>query len=303
MKRRFTAIQTRRLISWRRWYKMHKLLYEKQNGELIDLLAIQNATVTNVTGLGMAKSLLTYYKRADMDGEELNAVTFDKRTIQITYRLTGGRENSITRRYIYNLFSSKKPARLFYVDDELNVYTSVTVEDVDTVVWTNTPTMIVTFAAPDPFFRTVEKSNIARSVENKFIFPLEITPPYEFGEIKEETSLIINNGGQVESPLHLVLKTNSSVENPTVIINNGDFFGLNYTFEADTEIHIITKRGNKTVYFEKNGVKTDLFAFVSAASSWLQMEQGQNVFNVSAANANADLTLTILYEELYIGVE
>ena len=98
---------------------MYSLFYQNRNNELIDLFNIPDCVVTNVTGLGMVGKNGTFSKRADMDGEELQALTYDKRTIQISYRLIGGQiGNQAVRRFIYNLFSEKKEKRLYYIDEE-----------------------------------------------------------------------------------------------------------------------------------------------------------------------------------------
>ena len=151
---------------------MYTLFYQNRNNELIDLFNIPDCVVTNVTGLGMVGKNGTFSKRADMDGEELQALTYDKRTIQISYRLIGGQiGNQAVRRFIYNLFSEKKEKRLYYVDEKLKVYTDVIVEGVDSVIWTNTPTIIVSMVASNPFFRTEEIENTVETVDGKLIFP------------------------------------------------------------------------------------------------------------------------------------
>ena len=47
----------------------------------------------------------------------------------------------------------------------------------------------------------------------------------------------------------------------------------------------------------------DLFSYISSASQWLQLQTGENSFSVSSDTENADVSLKILYEKLYIGVE
>lgn len=288
---------------------MYTLFYQNRNNKLIDLFNIPDCVVTNVTGLGMVGKNGTFSKRADMDGEELQALTYDKRTIQISYRLIGGQiGNQAVRRFIYNLFSEKKEKRLYYIDEKLKVYTDVIVEGVDSVIWTNTPTIIVSMVASNPFFRTEEIENTVETVDGKLIFPLEITSPTSkntlFGNIKQTSEYTIINDGHIESPLHFVLTVNSAeVANPTIHLNGIGFFGLNRTFEKGDEIHIITKRGNKTVFVYDRAEITDLFSYISSASQWLQLQTGENSFSVSSDTENADVSLKILYEKLYIGVE
>lgn len=289
---------------------MYTLFYQNRNNELIDLFNIPDCVVTNVTGLGMVGKNGTFSKRADIDGEELQALTYDKRTIQISYRLIGGQiGNQAVRRFIYNLFSEKKEKRLYYVDEKLKVYTDVIVEGVDSVIWSNTPSIVVSMVASNPFFRTEEIENIVETIDGKFIFPLEIKETdiknTLFGNVEKTSEYTIENDGHIESPLHFILKIkSSSVVNPTIHLNGIGFFGLNKTFSSGDEIHIITKRGNKTVFMYDSDLNTvDLFSCISSASQWLQLQTGENSFSVSSDTENADVSLKILYEKLYIGVE
>ena len=283
---------------------MYQLLYENKNGNLIDLFSIPNLQVTDVKGLGYTNCTGTYSKRADMDGEELDALTFEKRNIELTFRMTGGLNNTQTRRFIYNLFAKKQKRKLYYKDDELNVYTYVIAESIDPTIWSNAPAISISLIAPSPYFITDLIIGNARSVQGKFIFPLEIINNYQFGIIEETAELKVINNGQVESPLHLILKINSeTILNPTVNISGQGFFGLNKEFSKNDEIHIITKKGEKEVYLMQGEIKTDLFSYISSASQWLQLATGENIFSLSSDTENGDMNLKIMFEENYIGIE
>ena len=283
---------------------MYQLLYENENGILIDLFSIPDLQITDVKGLGYTTCTGTYSKRADMDGEELDALTFEKRNIELTFRMTGGLNNTQTRRFIYNLFAKKQKRKLYYKDEDLNVYTYVIAESIDPTIWSNTPAMSISLIAPSPYFVTDLIIGNARSVQGRFIFPLEIINNYQFGIIEETAELKVINNGQVESPLHLILTINSeTIINPTVNINGKGFFRLNKDFSKNDEIHIITKKGEKEVYLMQGETKTDLFSYISSASQWLQLATGENIFTLSSDTENGDMSLKIMFEENYIGIE
>ena len=49
--------------------------------------------------------------------------------------------------------------------------------------------------------------------------------------------------------------------------------------------------------------KTDLFSYISSASQWLQLATGENIFTLSSDTENGDMSLKIMFEENYIGIE
>ena len=152
---------------------------------------------------------------------------------------------------------------MYYKDDDLNVYTYVIAESVDPTIWSNTPAISISLIAPNPYFVTDLIIGNARSVQGRFIFPLEIINDYPFGIIEETAELKVINNGQVESPLHLIVTINSEkILNPTVNITGQGFFGLNREFVKNDEIHIITKKGEKEVYMLQGDTKTDLFSYI-----------------------------------------
>ena len=100
------------------------------------------------------------------------------------------------------------------------------------------------------------------------------------------------------------MKINSEIIlNPTVNISGQGFFGLNKDFSKNDEIHIITKKGEKEVYLMQGETKTDLFSYISVASQWLQLATGENIFTLSSDTENGDMSLKIMFEENYIGIE
>ena len=285
---------------------MYDLIYEYENNA-VSLFTIPFLAVTNVTGLGMVKTNATYTQRAGMDGEELAVQLYEKRDIQITFRLTGGQNNNANaRRYIYDLFSEKKIGKLRYIDNELNVYVNVNVESIEPVIWSNTPTMIISLVAPNPYWTTGEKAYIKENITGNFIFPLEVNNKFRFGIISKESNLNIQNNGQVRSPIHFVLTVNNgTLENPTIRhIESGEYIGFDKTFSKGDKIEVYTKKGGKEVFYTPTGgTKTDLFSSLSAGSEWIKMNKGYNQFILQAGNSDADASLSVFFEELYIGVE
>lgn len=283
-------------------------MYEYKSDRMtqaIDLQKIKNAALIGITGLGLPPGVASYSTRADTDGEDLNAFAFGKRSIQLSFAMTGGVSNAETRRELYRVFGTKKAAKFYYKDGALDVSTEVYTESIEPIVWTDRPTLVINLVAPYPFFKSEIKTNLIKTISGGLIYPLEILETgFIMGDIEERASLEVINEGQMTSPAEFVITVKSAVSNPTIILNDGAFFGLNYDFSEGEKITIKTGKGEKTAFYvDTDGAQHDLFAYISAASQWLQLEPGLNVFAVASDTPTASVDLEIKHYNIFGGVE
>ena len=112
------------------------------------------------------------------------------------------------------------------------------------------------------------------------------------------------NDGDVAVGMNIRITALASIQNPRISCSSGDQNGwwmqLNLTLQENDEVEINTERGNK--YIKING--SDVYRSNPVLSylefngtDWLQMEVGENTFNVSPADD--DVFFTISFKRRY----
>lgn len=123
-----------------------------------------------------------------------------------------------------------------------------------------------------------------------------------------DTSLERNfdNVGDVAVGMNIKITALGSVTNPRISCStgsqNGWYMQLNLTLSANDEVEINTERGNK--YIKINGSETyngqPVLSYLTfVGTDWLQLEIGENTFNVSASAGDSQMYFTISYKARY----
>lgn len=114
------------------------------------------------------------------------------------------------------------------------------------------------------------------------------------------------NTGDVAVGMNIKITALGEVVNPRISCSSGEqngwYMQLNLTLNANDEVEINTERGNK--YIKINGSETyegqpvlSYLAFVG--TDWLQLETGDNTFNISATTGESEVYFTITYKPRY----
>lgn len=112
------------------------------------------------------------------------------------------------------------------------------------------------------------------------------------------------NDGDVAVGMNIRITALASIQNPRISCStadqNGWWMQLNLTLQENDEVEINTERGNK--YIKINGSEVyrsnPVLSYLSFnGTDWLQMEVGENTFNVSPADD--DVFFTISFKRRY----
>ena len=123
-----------------------------------------------------------------------------------------------------------------------------------------------------------------------------------FSVVDTSIEKTFRNDGDVSVGMIIRMTALDSVTNPTIYCStgeqNGDFMRLNVTLSTNDEVEICTEKGNK--YIKINGSETyqgqPVLSFLEfKGNDWLQLETGDNVFNVTASPSDA-IYFTISYK-------
>ena len=163
----------------------------------------------------------------------------------------------------------------------------------------------LSFVALEPFWNDISPFiEFLTRVTPLFHFKLDIDIDSEGIEFGTYTDSIadINNDGDVEAPLRFEFR--GPVVNP-VLTNQttGEFISLITPLLADETMIITTDFGNKRAEIHKDdGTIINAFQYLDLASTFFQLQRGQNKLIFDAAEGSTDATILITYNKRYIGL-
>lgn len=120
-----------------------------------------------------------------------------------------------------------------------------------------------------------------------------------FGTVDLDATKTFVNDGDVAVGMNILITALNDVENPRISCSSGEQNGwwmqLNLTLQANDEVEINTERGNK--YIKINGsTEYDGKPVVSylefSGNDWLQLETGENTFNILPVSEDVFFTIT-----------
>lgn len=154
-----------------------------------------------------------------------------------------------------------------------------------------------TIECSDPMWTDDEDTSVQLAVSSpQFYFPLSFDPTIVFSIIQNKT-VTINNNGHVATPITIQFfgpSVNPVITNETT----GEFIKVDKTL-VDGEIMIITTGfGNKSVTID--GVNS--FGFIDPASTFFDLEPGDNVITFDADSGSEDAAVIITYRNRFTGV-
>ena len=199
------------------------------------------------------------------------------------------------------------------------------VESVDMPRWTNAVTMQIAMYCSQPFWEDLDfiVQHISEAISLHYFtdsasgmlyFPEDGIPLGKYDTIRTKS---FHNSGDVAVGLEISIVALATVTNPIIYDGNGNFFGLGYEqetqsdnpqlgsaifskpfyMEAGDHVVITTHKGNKTV--RKNGVV--VYDYIKPQSTWLQLEAGDNVYTINSDDDNlSNMTFSLVYKQRYV---
>lgn len=127
-----------------------------------------------------------------------------------------------------------------------------------------------------------------------------------FGVVDTDLKKTFINDGDVSVGMRILITALGNVVNPRISCSSGDqngwYMQLTLTLAQNDEVEINTVRGKK--YIKINGSTVyDGFPTLSyltfVGSDWLQLETGENTFNITADSGADDVYFTLQYKRRY----
>lgn len=289
-----------------------KLTLINKNNQILDLLNNKDKFILSAAeGLHGIETDIAESETPYTDGATIESVKALPRGIELVFTLRGNIKASID--YFTSIVKSKQFVTLREVEGERDI----TIKGVATIPpyyrMMRTCKITLSVYCGQPYWEDVAHMVEAISEYIDLLnFPMEgqyfteIGRP--FGEIDTDLTKTFENKSDTAVGMLINLVAMGEVVNPRISCDTGEqkgwYMQLNISLQEDDELEISTVKGNK--YITINGVETYngepiINALEWYGEDWLQLETGENTFNVSTegGETNSNVYFSLIYKGRY----
>lgn len=273
---------------------------ENTRGEVLNLSADPRYAPV-LTGAGPPAATINRAKVAVSDGTMYNSATVDERNLLLTVYLQ--RDIGRARRNLYRWLASKQYIKVYYQEEELDLYVEGYIETVDVNPWELDQRVAASIICPMPHWRDVaETYTNASNVQAIFELPFETGQDgVELSTVDILASTVIYNNGTVAAGCTFAITATTDVKKPRIHnMDTGEFIGCNVDLEVGDRLEICTHTGKKSVTLVRAGKRANYINTVIPGSSWLQIAPGANELSYEVDDGECELA--IYHTNMYIGV-
>lgn len=289
-----------------------KLDYISARGERLPLVNNEMFELANVDGQTMAATSISSNVIGGTDGDVVNSVQANPRSIVIDLRMKNGVDVEEAKRYILRIVKVKQLGSLEWTQNGKTVVISGIVESIEMPRWNNAVTMQVTLYCSQPYWEDVDNivQQISEAIDLHYFtdgatdmlyFPSDGIVLGEYDSTRTKT---IYNNGDVATGLEITIVALDTVTNPIIYDGNGNFFGVGYgdgvwnvTLQAGDYVVITTHKGKKSVYV--NGA--NYLSCIRPKSTWLQLAAGENIFSINSEDESiTNMQFSLSFKQRYV---
>lgn len=284
---------------------MFTLKIENANGEIFELTHdSRNYAVTGVEGLTYPPTAVNTSTGGGVDGTFYNSSRVDQRNIVITIILNGDIEAN--RQRLYKIFNLKKPCKIYFQNENRNVFIIGYVETLEGDLFVQREQMQISIICPRPFWKDLntiytELSNTLKLFE--FPFSIEYKHEIPFSEHIDYPLATINNIGDIEAGVIMTVTISDNVTGLKLYnLTTQKFIGFDYSFAAGDELTIDTISGEMSAMLNRNGSMINLLNFIADGSTWIKLLPGENEFSYAVTTGADSVSCNFSLSALYGGV-
>ena len=283
-----------------------ELIFENKNGQRLDLLNNRNYfKLTAAEGLHGIDTAFSETESPYTDGTTVDNVRALPRGIALKFALCGDVAASLD--VFHAVVKSKQLGKLIKREGEreTKIQGYVTVPPYSRT--SDRVTVELQLYCGQPYWEDVEElvGTITETLDLLYFpeigrgFPEEGVP---FGSLSVENAQTFTNDGDTSVGLTIIISALGVVKNPRISCStgtqNGWYMQLNTTLNEGDEVIISTHRGNKSITINGgeyiSGVPI-LSLLEYAGEDWLQLETGENTFNITSDTETAEVYFYIYY--------
>ena len=268
------------------------------NGAAMALIGNAMFTLTSIDGFTSADSDVASVIVPIVDGDTVTNVQARAREITLYLRLKQDAGIELAKQYVLGFVKLKKPCKLSMVRGGQPLEISGTVTYIDLPRFEQGCTMQISLHCEMPYWTDVDYIiNEIRDVIQLHHFPLAFPAAIPFGVYDDDNTQTCTNDGDVSTGMLMRLIALDTVVNPKVVnADTGEYIGINDTLSANDEVIINTNKGQKSI--KKNGV--NIINKIMTGSTFLQLESGENAFNLQATSGASNVYLRLEYKRRFV---
>jgi len=273
--------------------------------------------VSDISGLGPGKAIINTTEVLTKDGSTYNSAKANSRNIVFSLMFLPYPTIESTRQKSYKYFPIKKQVHLLVeTDNRLSVITGY-VESNEPNIFSKEESTQISIICPDPHFYSQQiKETIFSGIISEFEFPFSnesLTEDLiEFGTIVNKTNENIYYDGDSEIGVMLYIHFVGLVEDIEIyntltreqmLINTTVLASIiGSPIAAGDNIIISTIKGNKYIYFLRDGEFTNILNCLDRNSNWFQITKGDNLFAYTAGVGVTNMQFKVTNQTVYEGV-
>lgn len=284
---------------------MFDLILENKNGDRLTFDQPSPFKVTEIQGLNPTPATINTSEVAMIDGAKFNSAKLNMRTINVAFAIEV--DPAKNRLEVFKVLKPKELVKLIYKNLYRHVWIEGYVQKVDISYFAKVQVVTCTILCPSPYLKGMDPiTSDLSNVSALFHFPFHSTASKDivFGEIETDTSVSIENGGDIACGLTIELYAKKAISDPKIFnYVTGEYIGLDFDMIQGDLITINTEAGNKTVTLLRDAVETNIFNHVISGSTWLQLSPAGDTFVYEVGTGDAaNLQVTFHHDVLYEGV-
>ena len=285
------------------------LVLINRSGQELDLLRNQHFILASAEGLHGIEVDIGESESPYTDGTSIESVKALPRGIELTLILRGDVEEAIEA--ITSVVKSKQIVTLKETSDEREITVKGVVSIPPYSRMMQSCRISLSIYCGQPYWEDIVQmvAEISESIGLLFFpeggqyFTAEGRP---FGVLDTNLEKAFVNDGDTDVGMVITINTYGEAVNPRISCSSGEQNGwwmqLNITLEDDDEVEISTVRGNKYITINgsemHNGEPVTSLLEINGAD-WLRLEQGENIFNITAESGVENLHYSISYKRRF----
>lgn len=286
---------------------MYTLKVENSKHEILELTHDErNFQITNIDGLNPVQATINRSIIAGVDGSRFNSSRLEERNIVITIKLNGDVEANRIR--LYQFFKTKDWCKIYYKNSHRDVFIEGYVETIEISPFSQNETMQVSILCPQTYFKSINEiiDDISKTSSLFcFEFAIDSNDPIEFSNIDNERITNVLNDSESDTGLIIEINVLDDINKIRLInVVTGETFQLRGTFLANDLITINTNKGSKSIILTRNGVKSNIFTYMTKGSTFFQLSAGDNFYSYLVDDGANDERIHVYYKhyDTYRGV-
>ena len=281
-----------------------------KNNQVLDLLDKRRFVLAGAEGLKGIETDISEVETPYVDGSVVDNVKALPRGIELRFKLKGNIQESIN--YFPSYVKSKQWVTLKEESDDKVIIIKGIATIPPYTQMSRSCEIVLSIYCPQPYWEDLDEIvGIISDEIGLLYFPLETGQYFAvegrpFGVIDLSLEKKFVNDGDTSVGMLIKLTALGRVVSPKISCSTGEqngwYMQLNVVLEQNDEVEINTTRGNK--YISINGSQyyngsPILNALTFGGNDWLQLEQGENSFNITAQEGEGDVYFNIIYKRRY----